>query len=385
MARILFVVNIFPGPGGVENVTKTLIGELGRENSVFVLAFSSVESFPVPETLDGVFYFKNMDVAGNISYYNEIISRLRITHVINQGIYFFLSDIVFNKDRDKNLKIISVLHGMAGYEKEEYWCQERLRTAGRIGIATRKILSFLGLNSGLRRYVRLFVDAYAVAVRESYRVVLLSDEDVSSFCRYYHFECDRWKIAAIPNPLPESYSDVPQPDHGQKENIVLYVGRFAPVKNIPDILRAWEIFCKRLSGWKLVLVGDGPDRDKIEKQAQKMRDVEFKGYTTNPQPYYKRAKIILLTSKLEGYPMTLIEARRFGVVPVVYDICPGVRSIVSDDCGIITRKKSARALAEAMSMLAANGEMWGAMSTSAYMKSEENCLQTIMEKWKSIL
>ena len=380
------MMNIFPGPGGVENVTNTLVRELECVDDVFILAFSAIASFSVPKSLDRkVFYFKGRDVAGNIAYYNEIINRCRITHVINQGIYFFLSDIVFNKERDRGLKIISVLHGMAGYEKEEYWCQDRVRSAGSVGIATRKILGFFGLNNGFIRYVRRFAEAYAVAVRESYKVVLLSDEDVTLFCSYYHFDCDRSKIIAIPNPLPENYSDVRQPDFGQKEDIMLYAGRLAPVKNIPDILRAWKIFAKRAAGWKLIIVGDGPSKADLEKAARKMQNVEFVGYTANPEMYYRRAKTILLTSKLEGYPMTLIEARRFGVVPVVYDICPGVRSIVSEGCGIITKGKNARALAEAMSLLAGNKEMLEAMSASAYLASYENCLQTIMEKWKNIL
>ena len=40
MARILFVMNVFPGLGGVESVTENIIGDLSRDNEIFILVNS---------------------------------------------------------------------------------------------------------------------------------------------------------------------------------------------------------------------------------------------------------------------------------------------------------------------------------------------------------
>lgn len=62
---------------------------------------------------------------------------------------------------------------------------------------------------------------------------------------------------------------------------------------------------------KLVLVGDGPDREKLENLAKKLNlenDVIFLGKKSNPYIWMKNSKAFILSSKYEGLPTVLIEA-----------------------------------------------------------------------------
>lgn len=62
---------------------------------------------------------------------------------------------------------------------------------------------------------------------------------------------------------------------------------------------------------KLVLVGDGPDREKLENLVRELKlenDIIFLGKKSNPYIWMKNSKVFILSSKYEGLPTVLIEA-----------------------------------------------------------------------------
>ena len=116
-----------------------------------------------------------------------------------------------------------------------------------------------------------------------------------------------------------------------------------------------------------------------------MRGVEFTGYTTSPSDYYRKAKILLLTSRFEGYPMALIEAQRFGVVPVAYPSRDGVVSMLKDGGGVIVPEKTPEALAESVAGIVSDSARMKYLSFSAYRKSEANKITAVAGKWRGLL
>ena len=385
MARILFVMNIFPGLGGVETVTKNLIKSLGRDQQIYVLAFSSIDGYDLPEQVREAFYFEGRDIDKNADYYNEIIRKYRITHVINQGIYYFMSPIIFNDKRDRTVKIISVLHGMPGYEKDGYWDQDHIRNASRLRNAKRRLLYYLGLNRGYNRYLKRYSQAYELAVEKSYKVVLLCDRYIQEFCKFYKIENKDGKIISILNPVSEAYSQMPEPDFSIKENMVIYAGRLSPEKNIPMILQAWQCIHVKLPDWKLVIIGDGPMRKELEMQASEIENVEFTGGVADPFPYYKKAKMVLLMTTMEGYGMVLVEGQRTGAVPVAYPSSSGVLSIIENGGGVAVPEMSAKSLAKTVYALAKDENRMRALVRSSYKKSEQNLISNIDSKWRQLL
>ena len=382
MARILFAMYAFPGLGGVETVTMNLIKTLGQSHKVYTLAFTATEGIRLPEQLDGAFYFNSAVAQDNAAYFNDIVKRYRITHVINQGMYPFLTDIVFNGGRDTHVKVISVLHGMPGYEKKEYWLQDRIKNSGRLKKLRRRLFCALGINRGYNRFLKMYATCYRMAEEKGDRIVLLCNHYIGEFCRLYNVP--RNKITAIPNPVSATYSCLPPPVFEEKENIILYVGRLSAEKNVPQMLDVWKRLQGRLPGWKFIIVGDGPLRPALEKQAGQLENVEFAGYVGNPGEYYRKARLILLMSKYEGYPMSMIEAQRFGTVPVVYDISAGVGSIMEHGGGIVVPENTPEAVAKSVYELANDENRLKSLSLSAYRKSEENKIEAVAGQWQTL-
>lgn len=92
-------------------------------------------------------------------------------------------------------------------------------------------------------------------------------------------------------------------------------------KRISLVLKAWEKFRKK-KNWELIIVGDGPNKIDYENYVKKkdLKNVIFTG-RMDPKPFYREAKIFLMTSSYEGWGLTILEAMQFGVVPVVMNSC----------------------------------------------------------------
>ncbi len=123
----------------------------------------------------------------------------------------------------------------------------------------------------------------------------------------------------------------PKPPAGAPKTI-LYVGRLEHRKGVKYLLEAFAELQKRESGVRLVIAGDGMDRQKLETEAQELglRDVEFLGFIDEATK-----KRLLHTADLfcspaifgESFGIVLLEAMASGLVTVAGDN-PGYESVM---------------------------------------------------------
>ncbi len=107
----------------------------------------------------------------------------------------------------------------------------------------------------------------------------------------------------------------------KKDFIILFVGRLAEEKNITFLLEAQKELRKVHNNIKLVIVGDGPDKEKYEEYVEELGlvgNVIFTGKTAwEDMPYYYQiADAFATASKTETQGLTVIEAMAANVVPV---------------------------------------------------------------------
>lgn len=134
---------------------------------------------------------------------------------------------------------------------------------------------------------------------------------------------------------------------GEGAKIVLSVGRFSKEKGHLDLLNVFAELRRQRSAipLKLVLVGEGPERPRIEAAARELRiwdDVIFTGQQKDVQAYYAAADLYLLTSLSEGSPNVLLEAMSAGT-PVVATAVGGVPEMVSDGVDALLAPRGDRA------------------------------------------
>ena len=107
----------------------------------------------------------------------------------------------------------------------------------------------------------------------------------------------------------------------KKDFVILFVGRLAEEKNVEFLIEAQKDIKNKYKNIKLIIVGDGPDKEKYEDYAKKLKleeNVKFLGKVAwKDMPYYYQiADIFATASKTETQGLTIIEAMASNVVPV---------------------------------------------------------------------
>lgn len=148
------------------------------------------------------------------------------------------------------------------------------------------------------------------------------------------------RIVVIPNPVltpsfrakAEREPEDPELFVDQAEApVVLAVGRMAPQKDFPTLLRAFAQVATRTSA-KLVILGEGPLRAELEELARELGIADrlhMPGFRQNPFAYMSRADVFVLSSAWEGLPNVLIQALAAGAPVVATDCRSGPREILA--------------------------------------------------------
>lgn len=116
------------------------------------------------------------------------------------------------------------------------------------------------------------------------------------------------------------------------KQILLFVGRLAKVKRVDRLIRAFAIVSKEFPSASLVLVGDGPEREHLERQAHDagIRErVKFVGHCEGTALYawFNLGAVLALTSESETWGAVVNEALLAGM-PVVCSECAGARVLI---------------------------------------------------------
>lgn len=107
------------------------------------------------------------------------------------------------------------------------------------------------------------------------------------------------------------------------------VGRLVSIKNQISILKAM----KSLPGSDLTIVGDGPERENLERYAYEhglTERVNFTGAQSDLSRFYNNSNAFVLASKYEGFALVVAEAMACGLMVVATD-CGGPADIIGND------------------------------------------------------
>ncbi|WP_178087691.1 glycosyltransferase [Methylacidimicrobium cyclopophantes] len=120
----------------------------------------------------------------------------------------------------------------------------------------------------------------------------------------------------------------------------VFVGRLASEKNVERLLEAYRRYrSSSSSDWGFVILGDGPLREKLERQARANRlpKILFRGFVPNEDlpPYYALAGCFVLPSLVEPWGLVVNEAMASSLPVLISDRCGCVPDLVSERNGFL--------------------------------------------------
>jgi glycosyltransferase involved in cell wall biosynthesis len=163
-------------------------------------------------------------------------------------------------------------------------------------------------------------------------------------------------------------------------------GRLDPVKDYPTMLRAIAELPELAH---LVIAGAGPLEDELRALSKDLRlesRVKFLGFQSDIRRWMQAADGFVLSSRLEGLPMSLLEAAACAVPTVATDV-PGTREAILDgQTGLLASAGSAHALRDAMKqMMQTPPHERKAMGERArQFVLEHFSLDSVLDRWEAL-
>ena len=173
--------------------------------------------------------------------------------------------------------------------------------------------------------------------------------------------CER-NIDIIPNGIELERYEGKNEERSMTGNRILFVGRLHPIKGINYLLEAICIVHQELPEAKLIIVGDGIERETLENLTDDLgisEYVEFVGNVPHEQvtDLMLRADVFALPSLSEGFPLVILEAMACGL-PIIATRVGGVPEVVEGGVnGCLVNAKSPYEIADKISMLLKNDKI----------------------------
>jgi|WetSurMetagenome_2_1015567.scaffolds.fasta_scaffold00011_8 glycosyltransferase involved in cell wall biosynthesis len=385
--NILFLaaMEINPQMGGLQRVTD-LLGSffVSRGHSVVFLSACEGKPFITPAGIKHLFMpvVTASNLTGSRKILDTILADEKMDVLINQcGPSPEIADLLFTPVKPA-VKVITVVHGsvilfIKGYRQAVERVYGKTILSGVLNFPPVRALV-------ITRHRKKFSKVYRKIINNGDALVLLA-EGLKEELKYYFKDFPGEKIHIIGNP---SAYRATVPDRSQKEKIILFVGRLTiDPKRCDLLLKAWNLIFRQFPGWTLSLVGDGESKPQLIKYVEEngIERVNFHGYL-EPEPFYRKAPVICLTSNHEGFPLALAEAMSFGLVPVVFNTFAAAGDIIEHKrSGFLVEKDDLRGYADALATLMKDRDLLLTMSGNALDKASHFSVEATGEKWIGLL
>jgi len=207
--------------------------------------------------------------------------------------------------------------------------------------------------------------------------IIVQTEKIKS---YYEGQISEQKLHIIPNPINPDFKDTPI---GTKENIILNVGRLTDQKAQGVLIQAFSNV--KPNGWKLHIVGEGPNRVKLEKLINElnMQDhIKLLGRSNAIASHYQQSKIFAFTSIYEGFPNALMEAMYFGLACISTNCPTGPSELIENNKnGYLIPVDSPSQLKDKLNLLMSNDTQCATMGNAARASMHRFNIETIANEW----
>lgn len=150
-------------------------------------------------------------------------------------------------------------------------------------------------------------------------------------------------------------------------------------KDTSTLIRAFAMLSKRLPHATLQILGDGPDRARLEAFASECGvagRVQFSGWADDIVPPLRVADVFVLATKSEGFGRVNVTAAAVGLPVIASDVAGCRASVSAGSNGILVPPSDAKALAEAMLRSVIDPEHYRAMSEAGPAHAERFAIHT---------
>ena len=376
--KVLFLATVFEY-GGLSSLIKNILDNLDREkfDIVFLVESLAPRHYPLKKDIK----FINMDIKPAKGPIRKLVNIFRHLYRIRKAVIYERPDVVMSFGFNINcLYLLSFLWPAKDMPKTvlgEY--TEKFFVKGRKMSFKDRTLDFM------------YKIVMAFLYHRADTVVCVSHSLARHIGRFFLMDSKKVKVIHIPVNIKEIQRFSQEEVYMGDSNNSLCVGtisRLSSEKGINYLIEACSDLAKRLDV-KLVIVGEGGERHKLEEMAKDFNiedKVTFLGWIENPYKYLKKMDVFVLSSLWEGFPTSVVESMVCGVPVVATRSVGGMQELIEDGVdGLLVPSRSAEALADSIYALLQDKELRGRLVREASKKIEQFDSGRITQKYESVL
>ena len=354
--KICFAKWVVNEAGGGLKVAVNLANELQEKYEVHLVSVFSTED---------VFFELN----NNVYYQSLSKEKLSMSRDFLKAVKLLRSYIVEND--------ISILFGIG-------ITMNAVGVAGTLGLKTKFVScdhenSIVSNNTKVKKFQRL------LASKMADKIITLTEKDRNNYLLKYKISLD--KIDYIHNWL--EYMDVRR-DYLLDSKKLITVGRFCYEKGYDYLLKVAKDVLEKYPDWEWDIYGTGDEKIKHElmqfNSGREQGKINLMGNVKGIENIYPGHGIYIMTSRSEGLPLVLLEAKIFGLPIVSFDCPTGPSEIVLDDVnGYLIDNYNIDIMSEKIQKLINNKELRLKFSRNSMVGTEKFNKEKILQQWISLI
>lgn len=235
-----------------------------------------------------------------------------------------------------------------------------------------------GINLGVKR--RDF--GRRIAAKYADQCIVLTNEDKQLW--ETKFKAKNVQVIYNPVTIPLASHIVPITD----KKIVLAVGRLAEQKGFDLLLKAWNLIDLDTRGNAILqIAGTGElelDLKKLATELNISESVQFYGYASDISTLYNQAYCYVLSSRFEGFVLSLTEAMGAGLPVISFDCPCGPKELLVNNSGIIVPKEDINKLSESMATMLQDKEYRNSLAENALRRSSDFTDEKLLPLWSEL-
>lgn len=209
-----------------------------------------------------------------------------------------------------------------------------------------------------------------LALKKASHIIALS-EDLKTGTKKFGIPDE--KITVIPNGV--NISQFPMGIDEPREAQIIFVGSLIERKGVNFLIEAMSIIHKECPEAKLLLVGEGKDREEYERMVSELdlgNSITFLGTQSQERvsELLRQSRLFVLPSIEEGQGVVLVEALASGT-PCVGSRVGGIPDVISSDVGALVVAGDIKALANAILQYLKDDHLWSQASKSARIRAQK--------------
>jgi len=207
--------------------------------------------------------------------------------------------------------------------------------------------------------------------------------------RDYNLWRDKFSnVVYMPNPVTPSSVD----NTILRRNVVFSAGRVCnwDIKGYDNLIRAWGRICNIHPEWNLEIAGQYDEKSigylNEIIQETKAKNVHFLGFRNDVAHLMASSEVYCLSSRVEGLPMSLLEAMNAGCCCVSFDCTAGPSEIIEDGVtGLLVKDQDVDDLSDKLDKVMSDGELRRSLSQRAVNSMSRFSVSVIYQEWMKLI